>query len=83
MKNHRLKNYQNRVWNEIEGLDAFSIKAMPRELNTKADSLVVFASLLLPHLEFKDKKYQIEIVYQASVPNNIDYWQVFEDDKSL
>ncbi|OYD05996.1 hypothetical protein CHM34_18690 [Paludifilum halophilum] len=59
MKNHKLKNYRNGVWDEIEGLDAFSIEAVPREMNTKADSLLVFASLLLPHLEFKDTKYQI------------------------
>ena len=78
-----MKNYRNRVWDEIEGLDAFSIEAVPRELNTKADSLAVFASLLLPHLEFKDKKYQIEVVYRALIPDNIDFWQVFENEKSL
>ena len=72
VKNHKLKNYRNRVSDEIEGLDAFSIKEMPREMNTKANSLVVSTSLLLPHLEFKDKKYQIEIMYQASVPDNIE-----------
>ena len=49
VKNHRLKNYWNRVWDEIEGLDAFSIEAIPRELNTKVDSLVISTSLLLPH----------------------------------
>ena len=52
-------------------------------MNTKVNSLAVSASLLLPHPEFKDKKYQIEIVYRASVPDNIESWHVFEDDKSL
>ena len=83
MKNHKLKNYRNRVWDEIEGLDAFSIRAMPREMNTKADSLAVSASLLLPHPNFKDRKYQIEIIYRSVVPYNIESWQVFNDDKSL
>ena len=46
MKNHKLKNYINRVWDKIEGIDAFSIEAIPREMNTKADSLVVSTSLL-------------------------------------
>ena len=72
MKIHKLKNYRNRVWDGIEGLDAFSIKVVPQEMNTRADSLVVSTSLLLPHPEFKDKKYQIEIVYRPSIPNNIE-----------
>ena len=83
VKNHRLTNYQNRVWDEIEGLDTFSIEAIPRELNSKVDSLAVSTSLLLPHPKFKDKKYQIKVVYRALVPDNIDYWQVFENDKIL
>ena len=57
MKNYKLKNYRNKFWDEIEGLDAFSIEGLPREMNTKADSLAVSASLLLPHPDFKDKKY--------------------------
>lgn len=83
IRNHKLKNYRNRVWDEEEGLDAFSIEVVPREMNTKANSLAVFTSLLLPIPKFKDKKYQVEIVYQASISNNIEYWQVFEDVKSL
>ena len=74
MKNHNLKNYRNRFWDEIEGLDAFSTEVVLREMNTKADSLAVSASLLLPHLEFKDKKYQIKIVYRASIPDNVESW---------
>ena len=83
MKNHKLKNYRNRIWDEIEGLDAFSIRAVPREMNTKVDSLAVSASLLLPHLDFKDKKYQIKIIYRSTIPDNTESWQVFNDDKSL
>ena len=30
VKYHRLKNYRNRVWDEIEELDAFSITSVPR-----------------------------------------------------
>ena len=83
VKNHKLKNYRNRVWEKIEDLDAFSIEVVPREMNIKANSLVVSTSLLLPHPKFKDKKYHIEIVYQASILDNIESWKVFKDDKSL
>ena len=57
VKNHKLKNYRNRVWDEIEDLDTFSITVVLREMNTKSDSLAISTSLLLPHPNFKDKKY--------------------------
>ena len=72
VKNHKLKNYRKGVWDKIEGLDAFSIKVMPREMNTKAGSLVVSSSLLLPHPDFMDKKYQIEIIYRSIILHNIE-----------
>ena len=52
-------------------------------MNTKADSLAIFSSLLLPHPNFKDRKYQIEIIYRSVVPDNTKSQQVFNDDKSL
>ncbi|KAH9310583.1 hypothetical protein KI387_025618, partial [Taxus chinensis] len=41
VKNRRLKHYRNLVWDSIEFFDAFSIKVVPREKNTRDDSLVV------------------------------------------
>lgn len=52
-------------------------------MNSKEDSLAISTSLLLPHPEFKDKKYQIEIVYRMLIPDNIEDWKVFNDDKNL
>lgn len=49
VKNERLRHYRNRVWDEIEGFDAFFIEAIPREQNSKANSLAVSTSLLVPH----------------------------------
>lgn len=82
-KNKRLKSYRNKVWDEIESFDAFSIQAFPREQNTKADSLAVSASLLLPHPEFEKDVYIVEMIYQPSVPDNNQNWQVFDDDKHI
>lgn len=82
VKNERLKHYRNRVWDKIEDFDAFSIEDIPRELNSKEDSLVVSASLLIPHLEFADI-YRVELVYWPSVPDNSEFWQVFENDKQI
>lgn len=82
-KNKRLKSYRNKVWDEIESFDAFSIQAIPREQNTKADSLAFSASLLLPHPEFEKDVYIVEMIYRPSVPDNNQNWQVFDDDKHI
>ncbi|KAH9326762.1 hypothetical protein KI387_006940, partial [Taxus chinensis] len=55
--------------------------AVLRDYNDKADSLAVSASLLLPHPQFKQDTYSIEIVYRPSVPDNATHWQVFNDDQ--
>jgi len=81
VKNGRLRHYQNRVWDYIEYFDAFSIEAIAREHNTRANSLVVSASLLLLHPDFKDTSYKIEVVYRPSVPNNVNHWKVFNSDQ--
>lgn len=83
VKNDRLRHYRNLVWDEIESFEAFSIEFVPRAQNTKADSLAVSASLLLPHPEFKNNTYRIEVLYRPRVPDNINHWQVFNDDEQL
>jgi hypothetical protein len=32
---------------------------------------------------FPNKKYEIKVKHRLVVPNNIKYWQVFEDDKQV
>ena len=83
IKNDRLKHYRNLVWVEIESFEAFSIEFIPRSQNTKADSLAVLASLLLPHPKFKSDIYRIEMIYRPRVLDNVNHWQVFNDDAQL
>lgn len=47
----------------MKSFDNFSIQAIPREQNTKAYSLAVSASLLLPHPEFDKDIYVLEMIY--------------------
>lgn len=54
----------------IEYFDAFSISVVPREYNDRADSLAISATLLIPHLDFGQDKYIIELIYKPSVPDN-------------
>ena len=83
VKNQRLKHYRNRVWDEIEDFEAFSIEAIPKELNDKADSLAVSASLLIPHPNFINNKYSVKIIHRPSIPDNNNSWQVFKDDAHI
>lgn len=78
-----MKYYQYRVQIAIESFEAFSTKAIPKKLNSKVDSLVVFTSLLLPHPELKNKPYKIKLIYRPSVLDNVDHWKVFYDDKKI
>lgn len=74
VKNERPKHYQNRVWDEIKDFDVFSIEAIPRELNSKEDSLAVLASFLVPHPEFVEDIYRVKLIYRPSVLDNSDSW---------
>ncbi|KAH9289465.1 hypothetical protein KI387_033582, partial [Taxus chinensis] len=61
VKNERLRNYRNVVWDNIEEFDTFSIESIPRAHNDMADSLAISASLMLAHPRLKTEKYTIEM----------------------
>jgi hypothetical protein len=83
IKTDRLRHYRNLVWDEIESFEAFSIEFIPHTKNTKDDSLAISALLLLPHPEFKNDTYRIEMIYKPRVPDNVNHWQVFNNDVQL
>jgi ribonuclease HI len=79
-KHPRLRAYRNEVWDMIDSffLD-FNISFVPREENSVADSLAVSASNF--KVPFPPKlKYEVEIKYRPSIPDNVKHWKVFEDD---
>jgi ribonuclease HI len=82
-KNPRLRNYRNEVWDLIDNffLD-FNISFISRGENTSADSLAVSASFLKVPLS-PMVKYDVEIKYRPSVPDNVKHWKVFEDDLEI
>jgi hypothetical protein len=55
---------------------------IPREENTMANILVVSASHFRVPLPPK-LKYDVEVRYRPSVPDNVKHWKVFEDDLKL
>jgi hypothetical protein len=52
---------------------------VPREENALVDSLDVFAGNFKVPLPPK-LKYNVEVKYRPSIPDNVKHWKVFEDD---
>jgi ribonuclease HI len=82
-KNERLKRYRNAIWDTIEMFDAMDIISVPRDQNSLADSLAVAASTLQPSEDLIKGEGKLEIIFRPSVPDNVDHWQVFRDDKQI
>jgi ribonuclease HI len=80
-KSERLKGYRNAIWNLIDDLDAIDLIAIPREQNAKADELAVVASTLQLPDNLIDEHISVEVIFRPSVLNNMNHWQVFDDDK--
>jgi ribonuclease HI len=82
-KHPRLRSYKNEVWDLIDNFfSAFNISFVPREDNVVADSLAVSASRFkIPLLSMV--KYDVEIKYRPSIPDNVKHWKVFDDDLEI
>jgi ribonuclease HI len=82
-KNPRLRSYRNEVWDLVDSFfSAFNISFIPREENTMVDYLVVSARNFIIPIPPKIK-YDVEVKYRLSIPDNVKYWKVFEDDLEL
>jgi hypothetical protein len=60
----------------------YDISFIPREDNFVVDSSVVSASNFRIPIPPKFK-YDVEVKYNPSIPDNVKYWKVFEDDLEL
>jgi hypothetical protein len=57
----------------------FNISFVPRENNSVEDSLAISASNF--KVPFPPKlKYEVEIKYRPSIPDNVKHWKDFKDD---
>jgi ribonuclease HI len=83
IKNERLKLYFKRVNELMESFISFNIAFIPRDKNHKADSLDLVDSLLNPDDILSKTSFQVERAFRPSVPDNIEYLQVFENDEQL
>ena len=82
-KSERLRKYRNAIWDTMEFFDALNITEIPREHNILADRLAVVASTFQPTEELINGEGKFEVNFRPSVPDNVDHWQVFRDDKQI
>lgn len=78
----RLKAYRDEVWRLKDSFDSFCISYIPRVKNQLADSLAVSASMFIHPMPPK-LVYEVQIKYRPSLPDNVQYWKVFEDDDEV
>jgi hypothetical protein len=82
-KHPRLRSYRNEVWDLVDSFfSAFNISFIPREENTMAYSLATSASNFKVPLPPKFR-YDVEVKYRPSIPDNVKHWKVFEDDLEI
>ena len=66
----------------LECFDECQIFIIPRSHNAIADTYVVVASTF-KILIYPNTRYTIEVKHRLDIPNNVKYWQVFEDDDNI
>ena len=81
-KHPRLRYYRNLVLDLLENFKEYNIYVIPRNQNSIIDALDV-TSININIPVYPNKKYEIEVKHRPTVPDNIKYWKVFEDDKQI
>jgi ribonuclease HI len=81
-KHPRLRAYRNLVLDLLEEFSEYNLSAILREQNQIVDALATSASVFKIPI-FPNRKYEIEVKHRPVIPDNIKYWQVFEDDKQV
>jgi hypothetical protein len=82
-KHPRLRSYRNCAWDLMENFfSSVKVHFIPRAENQQADLLAKAVSTFVSPIAFK-LKYDIEVRHRPSIPNNIQHWQVFEDDEQI
>lgn len=81
-KSQRMRAYKNGVLEVLENFVEHNIVVIPRNQNSVVDSFDTVTSNFKISVEPR-KKYEVEVRHGPSFPDNIDNWQVFEDDKHI
>ena len=77
-----MMDYRNLALDILECFEEYQIFIIPRSQNVVADTFAVAASTFKIPLHPKTK-YTIEVKHRPTIPDNIKYWQLFEDDDHI
>ena len=81
-KHPRMRDYRNMVLDMLEGFEEYQIIIIPRSHNAITDTYAVAASTFRIHIH-PNTKYTIGVKHRPTIPDNVKYWQVFEDDDHI
>ena len=81
-KNVRMKAYKDEVCKLRDSFMFFELSYIPRAMNHLVDSLAISASMFIPPLPPK-LSYEIQVKCRPSLPDNVKFWKVFENDDEL
>ena len=82
VKHPRMRDYRNMALDILECFDEYHIFMIPRNQNVIADTFAVAASTFRIPI-YPNTKYTIEVKHRPTIPDNVKYWQVFEDDDHI
>jgi hypothetical protein len=60
----------------------YTLTLIPRSQNMIVDSLATVANMFKIPV-YPNKKYEINVKHRPAVPDNLQHWQVFQDDKQI
>lgn len=81
-KHPRMRDYRNVALDILECFDEYQIFIIPRSQNAIADTYVVVTSTFKISI-YPNTSYTIEFKHRLAIPDNVKYWQVFEDDDHI
>ena len=81
-KHPRMRDCRNMVLDMLEGFEEYQIIIIPRSQNAIAYTYAVVASTFRIPIH-PNTKYTIEVKHRPTIPDNVKYWQVFEDDDHI
>ena len=78
-----MKFYTQVVWELISNLISFNITHVNREINSMADTLVVFATSPTRQILPQRIDCTFQYLYRPHILDNVDSWQVFPNDEGI
>jgi hypothetical protein len=64
----------------LEYFKEYNLTVIPRKENVVANALAISGSVFKIPI-YPNKQYKFEVRHKPSIPENVDHWKFFDDDK--